>query len=190
MVIKRAAADPNDTDSRRGAHGMTVWVPRAGGRPNTLPSPPLRQHFYMTWHLWGSVAIRSEMAEIQDCACCQRPTAGLYQLQLGRCTASDPQKPPWRPRRLSQAQRSSLKGSKDPFSSHGTFIQKRAILTACLRKVQKMASTRELLINSGRSKIREFQKLAYPNSILKGVCTFLAATTGNDAWIAVRSTIQ
>ena len=76
------------------------------------------------------------------------------------------------------------------FHSHGTFIQKRAILTACLRKVQKMASTRELLIHSGRSKIREFQKLAYPNSILKGVCTFLAATTGNDAWIAVRSTIR
>ena len=76
------------------------------------------------------------------------------------------------------------------FHSHGTFIQKRAILTACLRKVQKMASTRELLIHSGTSKIREFQKLAYPNSILKGVCTFLAATTGNDAWIAVRSTIR
>ena len=91
---------------------MTVWVPRAGGRPNTLRSPPLRQQFYMTWHLWGSIAIRSEMAEIQDCACCRRPTAGLYQLQLGRCTASDPPTPPWRPRRLSQAQRSSLKGSK------------------------------------------------------------------------------
>ena len=115
MVKKRAAADPNGTDLSRGAHGMTVWVPRAGGRPNTLRSPPLRQHFYMTWHLWGSVAIRSEMAEIQDCACCRRPTAGLYQLQLGRCTASDPQKPPWRPRRLSQAQRSSLKGSKTAF---------------------------------------------------------------------------
>ena len=109
---KRAAADPNGTDSRRGAHGMTVWVPRAGGRPNTLRSPPLRQYFYMTWHLWGSVAIRSEMAEIQDCACCRRPTAGLYQLQLGRCTASDPPTPPCRPRRLSQAQRSSLKGPK------------------------------------------------------------------------------
>ena len=115
---KRATADPNGTDSRRGAHGMTVWVPRAGGRPNTLRSPPLRQYFYMTWHLWGSVAIRSEMAEIQDCACCRRPTAGLYQLQLGRCTASDPPTPPWRPRRLSQAQRSSLKGSKKPFSPH------------------------------------------------------------------------
>ena len=76
------------------------------------------------------------------------------------------------------------------FHSHGTVIQKRAILTACLSKVQKMASTRELLITSGRSKIREFQKLAYPNSILNGVCTFLAATTGNDAWIAVRNTIQ
>ena len=76
------------------------------------------------------------------------------------------------------------------FHSHGTFVQKRAILTACLRKVQKMASNRELLIKSGMTKIREFQKLAYPNSILKGVCTFLAATTGNDAWIAVRNTIR
>ena len=53
------------------------------------------QQFYMTWHLWGSIAIRSEMAEIQDCACCRRPTAGLYQLQLGRCTAWGlPQRPP------------------------------------------------------------------------------------------------
>ena len=76
------------------------------------------------------------------------------------------------------------------FHSHGTFVQKRAILTACLRKVQKMASNRELLISSGRTKLREFQNLAYPNPILKGVCTFLAATTGNDAWIAVRNTIQ
>ena len=76
------------------------------------------------------------------------------------------------------------------YHSHGTFVQKRAILTACLRKVQKMASTRALLIQSGKSKIREFQKLAYPNSVLKGVCTFLAATTGNDAWIAVRNTIR
>ena len=78
----------------------------------------------------------------------------------------------------------------DHFHSHGTFVQKRAILTACLRKVQKMASNRELLISSGRTKLLEFQNLAYPNPILKGVCTFLAATTGNDAWIAVRNTIQ
>ena len=76
------------------------------------------------------------------------------------------------------------------FHSHGTFVQKRAVLTACLRKVQKMASSRELLISSARTKIREFHDLAYPNTILKGVCTFLAATTGNDAWIAVRNTIR
>ena len=76
------------------------------------------------------------------------------------------------------------------FHSHGSVIQKRATLTACLRKVENMASTKDLMVQSARTKLQEFKNLAYPNSILKGVCTFLAATTGNDAWIAVRSTIR
>ena len=76
------------------------------------------------------------------------------------------------------------------FHSHGSMVQKRATLTACLRKVESMASNTELLKQSAMAKIREFQRLAYPNSILKGVCTFLAATTGNDAWITVRSMIR
>ena len=76
------------------------------------------------------------------------------------------------------------------FHSHGSVIQKRATLTACLRKVENMASTKELMVQSARTKLQEFKNLAYPNSILKGVCTFLAATTGNDAWIRVRNTIR
>ena len=76
------------------------------------------------------------------------------------------------------------------FHSHGSVIQKRATLTACLRKVENMASTKELMVQSARTKLQEFKNLAYPNSILKGACTFLAATTGNDAWIRVRNTIR
>ena len=51
---------------------MTVWVPRAGGRPNTLHSPPLRQHFYMTWHLYGVASrfaakwLKSKIAHAAD----------------------------------------------------------------------------------------------------------------------------
>ena len=76
------------------------------------------------------------------------------------------------------------------FHSHGSFVQKRATITACMRKVENMASNRHVFINSAVNKIAEFQKLAYPNSILKGVCTFLAATTGNGAWIGVKRHIQ
>ena len=73
------------------------------------------------------------------------------------------------------------------FHSHGSYIQKRATLTACLRKVQFMASNRQALIQSAKNKINEFKNLGYPASTLKGVCTFLAATTGNDAWVTVRN---
>jgi hypothetical protein len=76
------------------------------------------------------------------------------------------------------------------FHSHGSVIQKRATLTACLKKVEYMASTKDFMVQSARVKLQEFKKLAYPNSILKGACTFLAATTGNDAWIRVRNTIR
>ena len=53
-----------------------------------------------------------------------------------------------------------------------------------------MASNKHLFIDSAVNKIKEFQDLAYPNSILKGVCRFLAATTGNGAWMGVKRHIQ
>ena len=76
------------------------------------------------------------------------------------------------------------------FHSHTSFIQKRATLTACLKKTEKMASNKQVFILSALKKLNEFQMLKYPNSILKGACTFLAATTGNGAWMDVKRHIR
>ena len=76
------------------------------------------------------------------------------------------------------------------FHSHGSFVQKRATLTACLKKTEAMASNKYVFFESAVNKIREFQNLAYPNTVLKGACTFLAATTGNGAWMDVKRLIQ
>ena len=76
------------------------------------------------------------------------------------------------------------------FHSHGSFKQKRATLTACLKKTEKMASNKHVFIDSACNKIKEFQDLAYPKSILKGACTSLAATTGNGAWMGVKRHIR
>ena len=58
-----------------------------------------------------------------------------------------------------------------------------------MKKVQAMASDSHKFVQSALNKIREFKSLAYPNTTLKGVCSFLAATTGNDAWITVRNSL-
>ena len=72
------------------------------------------------------------------------------------------------------------------FDSHAPFVQKRALLMACLRKVQHMACDERALMRSALDKIREFQRLRYPNSILAKACNYLGATTGVGTWIAVR----
>ena len=76
------------------------------------------------------------------------------------------------------------------FHSHGSYVQKRAIVSACLRKTEKMASDTHMHINSALIKINEFIRLHYPITTLKGVCTFLAATSGNGAWITIRNLIR
>ena len=53
-----------------------------------------------------------------------------------------------------------------------------------------MASNKYVFFESAANKIREFQNLAYPNTVLKGACTFLAATTGNGAWMDVKRHIR
>ena len=58
---------------------------------------------------------------------------------------------------------------------------------ACLQKINKMSSDDEALHNSAMQKQREFQRLDYPTAVLKGVCTYLAATTSRYEWIKVRS---
>ena len=44
------------------------------------------------------------------------------------------------------------------FHSHGSFVQKRATLTACLKKTETMASNKYVFCESAIDKIREFQK--------------------------------
>ena len=73
--------------------------------------------------------------------------------------------------------------------SHAPFAQKRATLTATLRKVQAMASDADALRASGLNKIREFSQLQYPRAILKAACTYVAASGGERAWLDVRDTL-
>ena len=39
-------------------------------------------------------------------------------------------------------------------------------------------------------KIAEFRRLRYPKSILSKACTFLAASTGEGAWITIRNALR
>ena len=75
------------------------------------------------------------------------------------------------------------------YRSHAPYGQKRATLVACLRKVHKMASDRRRLYQSAMHKLREFQDLAYPTSMLRAACNLLAASTGERTWLGVRNSI-
>ena len=74
--------------------------------------------------------------------------------------------------------------------SNAPFLQKRATLTACLRKVQQMASDPATLRQGALEKIAEFRRLSYPLSILRKACNFLGASTGEGTWITVRDTLR
>ena len=72
------------------------------------------------------------------------------------------------------------------FQSHMAFRQKRATLTACLRKVDKMASDPMALRNSALDKLAEFKRLGYPDGMLWAACSKLGATTGRNVWFGIR----
>ena len=76
------------------------------------------------------------------------------------------------------------------FDSNTPFLQKRATLTACLRKVQHQSSDKAAMGYSALEKIAEFRRLRYPTSILSKACTFLAASTGEGAWITIRNALR
>ena len=65
--------------------------------------------------------------------------------------------------------------------------QKKALIKACLKKVNSMASNATNLRNSALAKLKEFQQLGYPKSILKQICNYVATTTGNGKWINIRN---
>jgi hypothetical protein len=74
--------------------------------------------------------------------------------------------------------------------SASPFLQKRATLTACLRKVQQMASAPEQILQGGLEKIAEFRRLRYPLSVLQKACSFLGASTAERTWITVRDALR
>ena len=76
------------------------------------------------------------------------------------------------------------------FRSHAPYAQKRALITMMMQKVQRMTSDREALRDSALQKLEEFRRLGYPRGLLRGVCNFMGATTGNGGWITVRNLLD
>ena len=76
------------------------------------------------------------------------------------------------------------------FHSNAPFLQKRATLTACLKKVHAMASDAGMLKASALDKVAEFRRLRYPLGLLRKACSYLGATTGEGTWITVRQTLR
>ena len=74
--------------------------------------------------------------------------------------------------------------------SNSSFLQKRATLTACLRKVHQMASGPEQVFRGALEKIAEFRRLHYPLSVLQKACNYLGATSGEGTWITVRNALR
>ena len=63
------------------------------------------------------------------------------------------------------------------------YLQKRATMVACLRRVQRMSSDTHSMAESALAKIAEFRRLRYPINVLRKTCAYLGATTGEGAWI-------
>ena len=75
------------------------------------------------------------------------------------------------------------------FHSHTAFKQKRAVLTACLKKVHFMANDNQALKDSAVQKLYEFIRLAYPCKLLWSACTTMGVQSRNPTWFDVRDTM-
>ena len=76
------------------------------------------------------------------------------------------------------------------FYSNAPFMQKRATLAACLKKVHSMASDPGMLFTSGLAKAEEFRRLRYPLNVLCKTCAYLGSSTGDITWIQIRDTLR
>jgi hypothetical protein len=78
------------------------------------------------------------------------------------------------------------------FDDGSPFMEKRATLTACLKKVEQMASDgmADVFATAALDKIAEFRRLRYPLSVLTKCCTFLGASTGVRQWYRVRDALR
>ena len=59
-----------------------------------------------------------------------------------------------------------------------------------MKKVHSQGSDSDAVRESAIQKFAEFRKLQYPTSVLRGVCSYMAATTGLYEWINIRSEIS
>ena len=66
------------------------------------------------------------------------------------------------------------------------FEQKKSIMMACLKKVEKMASDNKLLYHSGLQKLHEFENLNYPLKMLWTACTTMGVISRNPTWFEIR----
>jgi hypothetical protein len=71
------------------------------------------------------------------------------------------------------------------FKSHATFAQKRAVLTASLQKVHKMASDPDEMCESAIGKLMEFRSQRYPYGVLEAACVYMGASTGLRKWLDI-----
>ena len=78
------------------------------------------------------------------------------------------------------------------FDGGSPFMEKRATLTACLKKVQLMASDAQadVFATAALDKIAEFRRIRYPLSVLSKCCTFLGSSTGVRQWFDVRDALR
>ena len=53
-----------------------------------------------------------------------------------------------------------------------------------------MASDKRALEASGFVKVQEFLNLKYPKPVVKAACGYMAASTGERAWLNVRDEIK
>jgi uncharacterized protein YfdQ (DUF2303 family) len=75
------------------------------------------------------------------------------------------------------------------FHSYATFESKKGVMIATLKKLDKIASDDDALINSAIKKLHEFINLKYPAKLIWTACTTLAVTTRNSAWFKIRGII-
>ena len=72
------------------------------------------------------------------------------------------------------------------FRSHMAYKQKRAVLITALKKAYDLASSPEMIIYGALKKISEFERLGYPNAMIRFVCARLAIEMEEPLWFYIR----
>ena len=76
------------------------------------------------------------------------------------------------------------------FDSGASFNQKRAVMSAALKKVHHMSGDGEAMQHSAIQKLAEFARLGYPRGLLRQQCSRMAAITSDYEWIQVRDQVM